>query len=41
MHNGMTVRCDREHWTLDFGQESRMFDATLKMASIDTPRLKQ
>jgi len=41
MHDGMTVRCDGEEWTLDFGQELRMIDAALKMAGIDTRRLKQ
>jgi hypothetical protein len=41
MHNGMTVRCDGEEWALDFGQELKMIDATLKMAGIDTRRLKQ
>lgn len=40
-HNGMTVRCDGEEWALDFGQELRMIDVTLKMAGIDTKRLKQ
>jgi hypothetical protein len=41
MHDGMTVRCDGEEWALDFGQELRMIDATLKMAGIDTRRLRQ
>ncbi|WP_259460494.1 hypothetical protein [Paraburkholderia sp. BL23I1N1] len=41
MHNGMTVRCDGEEWPLDFGQELKVIDATLKMAGIDTARLKQ
>ncbi|MEW9584687.1 hypothetical protein [Paraburkholderia sp. DGU8] len=41
MHNGMTVRCDGEEWALDFGQELKMIDATLKMAGIDTRRLRQ
>ncbi|MFM0142461.1 hypothetical protein [Paraburkholderia sp. RL18-085-BIA-A] len=41
MHNGMTVRCDGEEWALDFVQELKMIDATLKMAGIDTGRLKQ
>jgi hypothetical protein len=39
MHNGMTVRCDGEEWALDFAQELRMIDATLKMAGIDTARV--
>lgn len=39
MHDGMTVRCDGEEWSLDFGQELRMIDATLKMAGIDTARV--
>lgn len=39
MHNGMTVRCDGEEWPLDFGQELKMIDATLKMAGIDTARV--
>jgi hypothetical protein len=39
MHDGMTVRCDGEEWALDFGQELRMIDATLKMAGIDTARV--
>ncbi|MPW22950.1 hypothetical protein GCT13_40750 [Paraburkholderia sp. CNPSo 3157] len=38
LHNGMTVRCDGEEWALDFGQELKMIDATLKMAGIDTGR---
>jgi hypothetical protein len=41
MHNGMTVRCDGEEWALDFVQELRMIDATLKMAGVETQRLKQ
>ncbi|CAE6712117.1 hypothetical protein [Paraburkholderia nemoris] len=41
MHNGMTVRCDGEEWPLDFGQELKMIDATLKMAGVETQRLKQ
>ncbi|KAA1006309.1 hypothetical protein FVF58_26820 [Paraburkholderia panacisoli] len=41
MHNGMTVRCDGEEWPLDFEQELKMLDATLKMAGIDTRRFKQ
>ncbi|MFL9957735.1 MULTISPECIES: hypothetical protein [Paraburkholderia] len=35
----MTVRCDGEEWALDFVQELRMIDATLKMAGIDTARV--
>jgi hypothetical protein len=38
MHDGMTVRCDGEEWPLDFGQELKMIDATLKMAGVDTAR---
>ncbi|BCG04002.1 hypothetical protein PPGU19_085700 (plasmid) [Paraburkholderia sp. PGU19] len=38
LHDGMTVRCDGEEWALDFGQELKMIDATLKMAGIDTRR---
>jgi hypothetical protein len=41
MHNGTTVRCDGEEWALDFGQELKMIDAALKMAGIDTRRIKQ
>ncbi|MFM0508537.1 hypothetical protein [Paraburkholderia sp. RL17-373-BIF-A] len=41
MHNGMTVRCDGEEWSLDFGQEPKMIDAALKTADIDAGRLKQ
>jgi hypothetical protein len=41
MHNGMTVRCDGEEWALDFGQELKVTDAALKVAGIDTRRLKQ
>jgi hypothetical protein len=41
MHNGMTVRCDGEEWALDFGHELEMIDATLKMAGLDTGRLRQ
>ncbi|CAB3795536.1 hypothetical protein LMG28614_04195 [Paraburkholderia ultramafica] len=41
MHNGMTVRCDGEEWALDFGPELKIIDAALKMAGIDTRRLKQ
>ncbi|CAB3810152.1 hypothetical protein LMG27177_07064 [Paraburkholderia fynbosensis] len=41
MHNGMTVRCDGEEWALDFGQELKMIDATLKMAGVDTRRPRQ
>ncbi|MFM0121085.1 hypothetical protein P0D73_19730 [Paraburkholderia sp. RL18-101-BIB-B] len=41
MHNGMTVRCDGEEWPLDFGQELKMIGATLKMAGVETQRLKQ
>jgi hypothetical protein len=40
MHNGMTVRCDGEEWPLDFRQELKMIDATLKMAGVKTERLK-
>jgi hypothetical protein len=40
MHNGMTVRCDGEEWPLDFGQELKMIDATLKLAGVDTQRLR-
>lgn len=39
MHNGMTVRCDGEEWALDFIQELRMIDATLKMAGVDATRI--
>ncbi|WP_233849664.1 hypothetical protein [Paraburkholderia sp. HD33-4] len=39
MHNGMTVRCDGEEWPLDFGQELKMIDATLKMVGVDTRRV--
>jgi hypothetical protein len=35
----MTVRCDGEEWALDFVQELRMIDATLKMAGVDTARV--
>ncbi|MFM0502940.1 hypothetical protein [Paraburkholderia caffeinilytica] len=38
MHNGMTVRCDGEEWLLDFGEELKMIDATLKTAGINTQR---
>ncbi|MFM0387645.1 hypothetical protein [Paraburkholderia dipogonis] len=41
MHNGMTVRCDGEEWALDFDQELKVIDASLKMAGIDTRRLTQ
>jgi hypothetical protein len=41
MHNDTTVRCDGEERALDFGQELKMIDATLKMAGIDTRRIKQ
>jgi len=37
----MTVRCAGEEWALDFGQELQMIDATLKIAGVDTRRLKQ
>nr|WP_241023965.1 hypothetical protein [Burkholderia sp. Ac-20365] len=40
LHNGMTVRCDGEEWALDFGQELQMIDATLKLAGVDTQRLR-
>jgi hypothetical protein len=40
MHNGMTVRCDGEEWPLDFGQELKIIDATLKMAGVDTRRFE-
>jgi hypothetical protein len=36
----MTVRCDGEEWALDFGQELKMIDATLKMAGIDIRRFE-
>lgn len=39
MHIGMTMWCDGEEWALDFVQELRMIDATLKMAGIDTARV--
>ncbi|EUC20636.1 hypothetical protein SAMN05446934_1893 [Paraburkholderia hospita] len=41
LHNSMTVRCDGEEWALDFGQELKMIDATLKMAGIDARSLRQ
>ncbi|OUL74171.1 hypothetical protein [Paraburkholderia hospita] len=41
MHNGMTVRCDGEEWSLDFGQELNMIDAALRTAGVDANRLKQ
>jgi hypothetical protein len=41
MHNGMTVRCDGQEWALDFGQELKMIDVTLKMAGVDTRCLKR
>jgi hypothetical protein len=41
MYNGMTVRCDGEEWSLDFGQELQIIDAALKTAGVDTQRLKQ
>ncbi|MFM0218043.1 hypothetical protein [Paraburkholderia caledonica] len=41
MHNGMTARCDGKKWPLDFGQELKVTDATLKMAGIDISRLRQ
>jgi hypothetical protein len=41
MHDGLTVRCDGEEWALDFGQELKVIDATLKMAGADTRCLKQ
>ena len=41
LHNGMTVRCDGEEWSLDFGQELKMIDTALKAAGIDTRLLKQ
>ncbi|REE23167.1 hypothetical protein B0G71_6406 [Paraburkholderia sp. BL27I4N3] len=40
MHNGMTVRCDGEEWSLDFGQELMAIDAALKAAGVDTKRLR-
>lgn len=40
LHNGMTVRCDGEEWSLDFGQERKMIDTALKTAGIDTKRLR-
>lgn len=41
MHNGMTVRCDGEEWTLDFDQELQIIDTALKTAGIDTRRLRE
>jgi hypothetical protein len=35
----MTVRCDGEEWTLDFGQELMAIDAALKTAGVDTARV--
>jgi hypothetical protein len=39
VYTGMTVRCDGGEWALDFVQELRMIDATLKMAGVDTARV--
>lgn len=41
LHNGMTVRCDGEEWSLDFGQELKMIDTALKAAGVDTRGLRQ
>jgi hypothetical protein len=41
MHKGMTLRCVGEERALDFGQALQMIDATLKLAGVDTNRLKQ
>lgn len=39
MHNGMTVRCDGEEWSLDFGQELQVIDAALKAAGVNPQHL--
>ncbi|APA84091.1 hypothetical protein BJG93_00730 [Paraburkholderia sprentiae WSM5005] len=41
MHNGMTVRCDGEEWSLDFKPELQFIDATLKMVGVDMRPRKQ
>jgi hypothetical protein len=41
VHHGMTVRSEGEEWALDFAHELKVIDTALRMAGIDTTRLRQ